>query len=106
MMNSYYAVIFSAHRTGIDNEYAETATAMEDAAKKMPGYIGFESARNENGFGITVSYWENEEAITNWKKQTDHLIAQKRGREEWYSDYIVRVAKIEREYKMDKVEEK
>lgn len=99
---SYYAVIFSNKRALGDNGYGETATAMEELAATMPGYVGFESARNEDGFGIAVSYWESEEAIANWKRQAEHLIAQRRGREEWYTDYTVRVAKVTRSYEMNK----
>lgn len=99
---SYYAVIFSATRTDGDHGYGETAKVMEELAATMPGYIGLEAARGADGFGITVSYWESEEAIANWKRQADHLIAQRRGREEWYKDYTVRVAKVTRGYGMKK----
>jgi len=96
----YYAVIFSSRRTEGDNGYGEMAARMEELAATMPGYLGIESARGADGFGITVSYWESEEAMANWKKQAEHRIAQQRGRAEWYSDYTVRVAKVEREYGM------
>ena len=75
---------------------------MKDLVRTMPGYLGFESAREENGFGFAVSYWESEQAIQNWKQQADHLIAQQRGRQEWYQDYQVRIAKVERAYQMKK----
>jgi len=96
----YYAVVFSSRRTEGDNDYAETAARMDELAATMPGYLGIESARGADGFGITVSYWESEEAIANWKKHAEHLIAQRRGRGEYYSDYQVRVAKVERAYAM------
>lgn len=95
-----YAVIFSAQRTEIDDGYDETAARMEALAATMPGYLGIESARGADGFGITVSYWESEEAIRNWKANAEHLIAQEHGRKNWYEDYIVRVAKVERAYAM------
>ena len=98
----YYAVIFSSQRTEQGGGYDETASAMETLAADMPGYIGFETARGPDGFGITVSYWESEAAIANWKKQIDHLAAQRRGRDEWYKDYTVRVAKVTRGYGMKK----
>lgn len=98
----YYAVIFSAQRTEGDNGYGEMAARMQALAATMPGYLGFESARDEDGFGISVSYWESEDAIRNWKANAAHLAAQKRGREEWYEDYIVRVARVERAYAMTK----
>ena len=65
----YYAVIFSsslANATGYD----ETAQRMVELAATMPGYLGIESARGTDGFGITVSYWRDEEAIANWRNET------------------------------------
>lgn len=98
----YYAVIFTNQRTDGDHGYGEMAARMEKLAATMPGYLGFESARDENGFGIAVSYWETEEAIKNWKAQAEHLEAQQKGRADWYKDYTVRVAKIERAYTKNK----
>ncbi|WP_428409615.1 antibiotic biosynthesis monooxygenase family protein [Hyphococcus sp.] len=98
----YYAVIFSSRRTPGDNGYADMAEQMDELAKTMPGYLGIESARGEDGLGITVSYWESEAAIANWKKNAAHLEAQRKGRAEWYDDYTVRVAKVERAYEMKK----
>tara|TARA_B100001059_G_C17772219_1_gene549101 strand:- start:778 stop:1089 length:312 start_codon:yes stop_codon:yes gene_type:complete len=92
----YYAVIFTSKRTEGDNGYAEMSQLMDSLAKKQKGFIGVDSARND--IGITVSYWKNLEAIKNWKQQTDHLMAQKKGRTDWYSWYNVKICKVEREY--------
>lgn len=92
----YYAVIFSNHRTEGDNGYAEMAGRMAELAKSQPGYLGMESVRED--LGITVSYWESLESIANWKKNTEHLEAQRLGHQKWYSTFRVRVAKVEREY--------
>ena len=62
--------------------------------------FGVESARS-NGIGITVSYWETEESIRNWKNHEKHLVAQHKGRSGWYSDYHVRITQVEREYEFD-----
>lgn len=96
----YYAVIFSAQLANGVAGYGEAAARMEQLAATMPGYIGIESARDEAGFGITVSYWESEEAIKNWKRNAEHIEAQRRGVETWYSNYIVRIARVERAYVM------
>jgi heme-degrading monooxygenase HmoA len=63
-------------------------------------FVGFESAHEE--LGITIFYWNNEEAITAWKAQTEHLMAQQAGREAWYASYVVRVCKVERAYGFEK----
>ncbi len=96
----YYAVIFTSKKRDDDTGYNETAALMETLAKQQPGFLKLESARNE--IGITVSYWESLEAIKNWKKQTDHLVAQRKGKKDWYAWYDVKICKVEREYSYNK----
>jgi len=100
MQTPYYAVIFTSTRTDFDENYAEMANKMETLAKQQHGFLGVESARNE--IGITVSYWESLEAITDWKQNLDHLDAQFLGRQKWYENYVVRIAKVEKEYGFEK----
>ena len=92
----YYAVIFSSYRTEGDNGYDAMAGRMVELASQQPGFLGIESVR-EN-LGITVSYWQNLEAIRNWKQNAEHNEAQRLGHQQWYSGFRVRVAKVEREY--------
>jgi heme-degrading monooxygenase HmoA len=94
----YYAVIFTSLRTEIEEGYQEMAEEMVRLAALQPGYLGHESARDT--LGITISYWESLETIQQWKVQSDHLLAQKFGREKWYSAYSTRIAKVERDYSM------
>ena len=76
------------------------AEAMVNLASQQPGFLGIESARED--LGITVSYWESLEAITNWKRNCDHLVAQQRGRSDWYQTYKVRICRVERDYSFEK----
>lgn len=92
----YYAVIFSNIRTVNDEGYSKTAEEMVRLAEAQEGYLGHESVRD--GLGITVSYWANLDAIRSWKQQTDHLVAQKMGRDKWYAAYKTRICKVERDY--------
>ena len=95
-----FAVIFSSKRApGNDEEYERMADAMAELASKQPGYLGYESARNPDGTGITVSYWDSPQAITAWKHVPDHLKGQAQGRKSFYERYEVRVAVVERGYK-------
>lgn len=91
----YYAVIFTSVLSLNKEGYARMADKMIELAEKQPGFLGWESVRDE--LGITVSYWESEEAIKNWKTNVDHLEAQDRGKKQWYEMYKIRVAKVERE---------
>ena len=95
----YYAVIFPNQRTTVqDAEYAAMADDMVALAKDQPGYLGIDSARGADGFGITCSYWKTEESILEWKQNVEHLIAQRNGIENWYESYDVLIAKVERNY--------
>ena len=78
------------------------ATRMEDLARQQEGFLGIDSVRDAQGFGITVSYWSSLSAITNWKANADHLAAQKRGRAEWYKSFKLRICKVEREYTVER----
>jgi len=93
---SYYAVIFTSTQTENSEGYNEMAQKMEDLAKEQDGFIGIDSARE--AVGITVSYWKSLDAIKIWKQNSEHLLAQQKGRKQWYSWYNTRICKVEREY--------
>ena len=92
----YYAVIFTSTLTEDTKGYSEMSEKMEALAKTQSGFLGIDSARE--GVGITVSYWESLDAIKSWKQHSEHLIAQQKGRSQWYSWYNTRICKVEREY--------
>lgn len=92
----YYAVIFSSLRTKNEKGYAEMAVRMTELARKQDGFLGVESARNE--LGITVSYWKDTESIRKWKAHSEHIIAQEKGKADWYKSYKTRIARVERDY--------
>lgn len=93
----YYAVIFTSVRSGADEAYAEMAARMLELAREQPGFLGFETARGDS-LGITVSYWESLDAIARWKAHAEHRAAQEKGRTDWYREYNVRIARVERAY--------
>lgn len=94
----YYAVIFSSQRSVGDNGYAEVAQRMIELAAQQRGFLGVESVRGEDGFGITVSYWDSLDAIADWKANAEHTAAQEGGKRLWYESYELRIAEVERAY--------
>ena len=100
----YYAVIFTAQRTGVDAGYGETAERMVELASTQPGFIGVETTRDDAGLGITVSYWRTLEDVAAWKRHLEHTAARDSGRARWYSRYELRVARVERAYGWSKDE--
>jgi len=101
------AVIFTSVRradpaTGVaaDAEgYAAMAEAMDRLAAQQPGYLGIDSVRDpQTQAGITVSYWQDDASARAWKSVAEHVVAQERGRREWYAEYSVVVAQVTRSY--------
>ncbi len=94
----YYVVCFTSLRTSRDEGYGETAERMQTLAGAQSGYLGIESARGQDGLGITLSYWRTLDDVRAWKAVAEHREAQRRGREDWYRAYRTRVALVERQY--------
>ena len=103
--DSYIAVIFTSKRTIEDGDgYLAMAERMDAMAQEHPGWLGIESARGNDRFGITVSYWATEQDARSWKMVADHLGAQQLGRDLWYESYSTRVAIVTREYHWEREE--
>ena len=96
----YYAVIFTSLRTPGENGYKEMARKMDELVATMPGFLGQETVRED--LGVSVSYWRTLEDVRNWKKNSEHLFAQEKGRSTWYTAYKVRVYLVERDYGWEK----
>ena len=94
----YFAVIFTSLKVSGANGYEPMSDKMTELAKIQPGFLGLESAREANGMGITISYWESLESISAWRKNSEHQVAQSLGKEKWYADYKVRISRVERDY--------
>ena len=96
----YYAVVFTSLRTGVNDGYDDMDKRMIELATQQPGFLGVESAREE--VGLTVSYWKDLESIKQWRRQSEHLNAQERGKADWYQSYKVRISKVEIDYGFEK----
>ena len=90
----YYAVIFTSRRASEHEGYGDMADRMVELAGEQAGFLGIESVR-DGAMGITVSYWDSMEAIDGWRKHVEHREAQRRGRDAWYEEYNVRIARVE-----------
>ena len=92
----YYAVIFTSLRAAGGEDYAPTAARLMELAAVQPGFLGVESTRDD--IGITVSYWSDLESIAAWRRNGEHVFAQRQGQERWYAAYKTRVCRVERDY--------
>lgn len=93
----YYAVIFTSVRSGQDQDgYEHTAAEMMALAASQPGYLGVESVSAD--IGVTISYWKDLPSIASWRRNAEHQLARRAGRERWYQSFVTRIALVERDY--------
>jgi len=92
-----YAVIFRAKTKQLDDTYFKMAKRMRELAMDKYGCIEFTSLTQETD-EIAISYWESMEQIKKWKQNSEHLVAQKLGREKWYASYRVEIVKVLESY--------
>ena len=92
-----YAVIFRAKIAGLDEEYDRVAERMRKLALGEHGCLEF-IAVTQDSEEIAISYWENEDQILKWKRDSEHILAQELGRSKWYESYRVQVVEVIREY--------
>lgn len=99
-----YGVIFEVEiADGKKDQYLNIAAMLKERLVKMPGFISierFQSLVNE-GKLLSLSFWEDEESLLNWKKDIEHMTAQKKGRDSIFKDYRIRVVEVKRDYTME-----
>jgi len=98
----YYLVTFTSQHSANLEGYAEEQERVAALAREQPGYLGLESARRADGFGITVIYYDSLEAIDAWRTNAEHEKAKARGRGTWYDGYRLRIARVEADSAFDR----
>ncbi|KUM95100.1 antibiotic biosynthesis monooxygenase [Streptomyces cellostaticus] len=92
----YYAVVFASNRTDRDTDgYTHTAHRLSDLVRGIPGFLGEDSAHTPGGLAISVAYFRDLAGIEAWRRDPEHLAAKQRGRERWYEQYVIHIARVE-----------
>ena len=98
------AVIFEAvPAEGKKDEYFAIAEKLRPELNKIPGFISIERFQSVSNPGkiLSLSFWKDEESVTQWRNVEMHRQAQAKGRRSVFSDYRLRVAHIVRDYGMN-----
>ncbi|WP_072681987.1 antibiotic biosynthesis monooxygenase [Arcobacter sp. LA11] len=99
-----YSVIFEVEiADGKKDQYLDIAAILKEQLIKMPGFLSierFQSLVNE-GKLLSLSFWEDEKSLLDWKANIDHMAAQKKGRDSIFKDYRIRIAEVKRDYTME-----
>lgn len=99
-----YAVIFEVEISeGKKDQYLQIAAHLKEQLAKMPGFLSIERFQSlvNKGKLLSLSFWEDEKSLLNWKKNIDHMAAQKKGRESIFKDYRIRIAEVKRDYTLE-----
>lgn len=98
------AVIFEAiPAEGKWNGYLDMAATLRPELDKIEGFISierFQSITNPEKV-LSLSFWKDEESVTQWRNVELHRDAQTKGRNSIFSDYRLRVASVVRDYGMN-----
>ena len=74
-----------------EGSYAEEAEKIYGLAMTMPGLVDVKGFTADDGERVTVITFEDEESQDAWRRQADHVLAQGRGRREFYAEYSLQV---------------
>jgi heme-degrading monooxygenase HmoA len=98
------AVMFEVWpKDGKLNDYLDIAAALKPGLSKIDGFISverFQSLTEPNKY-LSLSFWRDEDAIEAWREHVEHRAAQRRGREQLFADFRIRVATVVRDYGME-----
>lgn len=84
-------------------EYLDIANQLKPLLEKIDGFIfieRFKSLQDENKI-LSLSFWENEKAIEEWRNMEIHRQGQEKGIDRVFIDYRIRVGEISRDYGMN-----
>ena len=95
------AVIFEAvPADGQLQVYLDIAAQLKPELSKIDGFISIErfQSLSEPGKVLSLSFWEDEKAVEQWRNIEMHRNAQAMGRKSVFNDYRIRVAQVLRDY--------
>jgi heme-degrading monooxygenase HmoA len=97
------AVIFEVvPAPGRKQEYLDLAARLRPELEKIDGFISverFASITDERKL-LSLSFWRDEDAVTQWRNLEAHRAAQANGRAGIFRDYRLRIAGVVRDYGM------
>ena len=95
------AVIFEVWPApGKRQHYLDIAGALRPLLDGIDGFVSIErfESLSEPGKVLSLSFWRDEAAVTQWRQLEAHRAAQALGRKEVFADYRLRVASVLRDY--------
>lgn len=81
-------------------EYLALAAGLKDELIQADGFIRSErfSSLNEQGKLLSLSLWENEQAVEKWRNSLNHRMSQRQGHDALFESYTITIASKIRQY--------
>lgn len=101
-MNNIIVLFEVTVKNGKMDDYLKMAGSLKESLASAEGFIRSErfSSLATEGKLLSMSVWENEESVSNWRNLTAHRMAQKHGRMNDFADYKITVVTPVRTYTM------
>ncbi len=85
-------VFRSRLRPGVEDSYREVANEMSRIAHSMSGFLEEKFFISPDGERVTLVRFRDRESHLAWAEHPAHLLAQRKGRDEFYSWYDISVS--------------
>lgn len=79
-------------------ELGAMAQRMYELASAMPGFVSYKDFVAEDGENVSIVEFESPEALAAWRNHPEHVLAQARGRAEFFAEYHIQVCAPVRDY--------
>jgi heme-degrading monooxygenase HmoA len=83
-------------------DYEARSERLDVLVRQIPGFISVKSFIAADGEKISIARFASEEALEAWRFQPEHVVAQRKGREDYYESYWVQVCTTIREYQFQR----
>lgn len=81
--------------------YDALNASMFELVQRVPGFVAASGYAGGTGEEIGVIRFASLEALRAWREHPDHLVAQERGRAEFYASYTIEVCEVVRAHSFD-----
>jgi heme-degrading monooxygenase HmoA len=95
-----YVIFEVIPKEGRMEQYLDIAAHLKGELAKIEGFIRserFSSLVNERKI-LSLSVWENEDAVSKWRNIVEHRMAQQQGRDSVFESYTITVVSSLRSY--------
>ncbi|WP_018141769.1 antibiotic biosynthesis monooxygenase [Thioalkalivibrio sp. ALJ7] len=81
-------------------DYLDAAAQLREHLKEVEGFISIErfESLSQPGKVLSLSFWRDEDAVSQWRNLEEHRQVQAAGRSGIFANYRLRVAEVVRDY--------